>query len=179
MASARPRRYAEALFAIAGERGTLDEWRQDLNTAVDRLGSEQTLHLFLNPELGYEQAQAVIERVLGSETVPEVVNLLMLLVRRQQLGQLAAVAARFDELVNQARRIEKATVRTAVPLTAPELEFIQQRLAQRRQASSIILEQQVDPGMVGGIVVRIGDTLLDGSVDARLATLRQALLRER
>ncbi|HEY8744716.1 MAG TPA: ATP synthase F1 subunit delta, partial [Chloroflexota bacterium] len=99
--------------------------------------------------------------------------------QRRQLGQLPEVAARYEDLVNRERHIEKATVRTAVPLSAAEVTLIQQRLAAQRHASAIIIDQQVDPSMVGGIVVRIGDTLLDGSVDARLATLRQALLRER
>jgi len=179
MASARPRRYAEALFEIANERGTLDDWLQDLRLAVEQLGSDQVMHQFGNPELRPEQVQAALQHLLGSAGAPEIRNLLTLLIQRRQLGQLPEVAARYEDLVNRERHIEKATVRTAVPLSAAEVTLIQQRLAAQRHASAIIIDQQVDPSMVGGIVVRIGDTLLDGSVDARLETLRQALLRER
>jgi F-type H+-transporting ATPase subunit delta len=179
MASARPRRYAEALFTIAKERGALDAWAQDLHAALERLGSEQVLHQFGNPELTPDQVRAALDRLLGTTGAPEVRNLLVLLIRHRQLGQLAAVADRFDDLVNRERHIERATVYTAVPLAADELALIQRRLTEQRHARSIIIDQQVDAGMVGGIVIRIGDTLLDGSVDARLATLRQALLQER
>ena len=179
MASARPRRYAEALFEIARERGALDAWGQDLHAALERLGSEQVLHQFGNPELQHSQVHEALQQLLGAAGAPEVRNLLMLLIHRRQLGQLPAVVKRYDDLVNQERHVETATVTTAVPLAASEVALIQRRLAEQRHASAIIIEQQVDPRMVGGIVVRIGDTLLDGSVGARLATLRQALLRER
>jgi F-type H+-transporting ATPase subunit delta len=178
MASARPRRYAEALFEIAKERGTLDAWGRDLHAALERLGGEQVLHQFGNPELQPEQVQAALQQLLGTAGAPEVRNLLVLLIHHRQLGQLPAVVRRYDDLVNQERHIETATVTTAVPLAANEVALIQRRLAERRHASAIVIEQRVDPDMVGGIVVRIGDTLLDGSVGARLATLRQALLRE-
>jgi F-type H+-transporting ATPase subunit delta len=179
MAGARPRRYAEALFEIAQERGALDVWRADLNAAVGRLSSEQVVHQFANPELRPEQVHLALQHLLGTARVPEIRNLLTLLIHRRQLRQLPAVMARYEELLNRERHIETATVRTAVPLSAPELELIQTRLAVRRHASQVIIEQQVDPSMVGGIVVRIGDAVLDGSVEARLGTLRQALLRER
>jgi F-type H+-transporting ATPase subunit delta len=179
MASARPRRYAEALFAIANERGVLDAWDQDLHVALDGLSNEQVVHQFANPELRPAQVQAALEQLLGSAGAPEVRNLLTLLIHRRQLSQLAEVVARYEDLVNRERHVEKAIVRTAVPLAAAELELIQRRLAEVRHASAVIIEQRVDPSMVGGIIVRIGDTLLDGSVDARLETLRQALLRER
>lgn len=179
MASARPRRYAEALFEIANERGVLDAWAQDLHAALDGLSNEQIGHQFANPELQPAQVQAALQQVLGSAGAPEIRNLLTLLIHRRQLGQLPEVVARYEDLVNQERHVEKAIVRTAVPLSTDELELIQRRLAVLRHASAVTIEQRVDSSMVGGIVVRIGDTLLDGSVDARLATLRQALLRER
>ena len=177
-AAARPRRYAEALFDLARERGALDQWRDDLNRAVDQLGSEQVLHQLSNPELQLDRVRTSLQATLGGTVAPEILNLLLLLVRRQQLLFLPRIAARYEELLNRERHVEKATVRTAVPLTAPELEELQRRLATSRHASAVLLEQQVDPAMVGGIIIRIGDTLLDGSVDARLATLRQALLHQ-
>jgi F-type H+-transporting ATPase subunit delta len=124
MAGARPRRYAEALFELAKERGTLDEWRHDLRAAVDQLGSEQVLHQLSNPELHYDQVREALQRVLGGRVAGEVLNLLLLLVRRQQLLLLPQVADRYDELVDRERRVEKATVRTAVPLAALELEAL-------------------------------------------------------
>ncbi len=177
--AARPRRYAEALFQLARERDTLDRWGNDLNTAVSRLGSDQTLHRLGNPDLKFEQVRAALEAVLAKEVAPEVLNLLFLLVRRQQLLLLPRIAERYRELVNRERHIETAIVQSAVPLSREELDNLQVRLAERLQASSVILDQRVDPAMLGGLIIRIGDTLLDGSVDARLTTLRHLLLRER
>lgn len=177
--SARPRRYAEALFELAKERGALDRWQRDLATAVQRLGDETVLHRLSNPELRAEQAQAALQAVLGGQVAPEVFNLLMLLVRRQQLLYLPRIAAYYEELLNKERHIERAIVRSAVPLTPDEVTALQQRLAQRTHASAVQLDQQVDPSMVGGLIIRIGDILLDSSVNARLATLRHALLGRR
>jgi F-type H+-transporting ATPase subunit delta len=142
------------------------------------LSNEQVVHQFANPELRPAQVQAALDQSLGSAGAPEIRNLLTLLIHRRQLGQLPQVVARYEDLVNRERHVEQATVRTAVPLSASELALIQRRLADLRHASAVKIEQRVDPTMVGGIVVRIGDVLLDGSVDARLTTLRQALLRE-
>lgn len=179
MAGGRPRRYAEALFEIAKGRGALDAWRDGLHVALQQLGDERVLHELSNPELQYEQVRQALQRTLGDKVAPEVMNLLLLLLRRQHLPLLPRIVQRYDELVNRERRIETAAVQTAVPLTPQELELLERRLAERRHASSVILQQHVDPAMLGGIVIRIGDTLLDGSVGARLAGLRQALLRER
>lgn len=168
------KRYAQAAFSIAKEQGTFDEWERDLQRLRDVLSDPTVTEFFESPAVPEDAKQRAIVEVLPNETRRYVRNLALLLLERDRIMQLPQVVEVFHELVLEARGIAVAEVTTAVELTAPEAEEVRERLA-RIMAKRIEMRVRVDPAIIGGLVVRVGDNLIDGSVRTQLAQLRQRM----
>ena len=169
------RRYAAAVLEIAREERNLDGWVE----AVEALG-------MLTAEPAYVAAlqadgmtdvrfQAIVRRVAPAAT-PTQVNLFRLLRRKSRLGLGPSIASFFRELVDEERGVARAMVTTAVDLDGERRVQLERRLGEQT-GRRVSVETRVDPAIIGGLVVRIGDRLLDGSTRTRLRHLRTQLER--
>jgi len=169
-----PRRYADAAFEIADRDDTFERWRRDLDEAARELEADADLMTVLaNPALPLDQRRTVAERVFGGLSGPAR-NLVLLLVQRGRIEQLPRVAAEFRRLDDLRQGITNATATSAAPLTDTEVRALTARLEQMT-GGRIALQTQVDEGLLGGLVVRVGDRLIDGSVRGRLERLRNQI----
>ena len=167
------RRYAEAVFGLAGGDNSYDAWAADLDRLAALLEVPLVAKALTRPAVPASQKLAVIETEvpnLRSQTR----NLLALLLHRDRLELLPDIASAFHELLNRARGIATAHVTTAVPLDDAARGQLGARLS-RYVGQRVEMETTVDPDIIGGVVVRIGDLLLDGSVRGRLEALRRRL----
>ena len=168
-----PRRYADAAFEIALRDGTVEVWRRELEAAAE-IAADDAVHAVLaNPAIPLEQRLDVAQRLYAELSQP-VRNLILLLVRRDRIEQLPRVAAEFARRDDERNGLTHATATSAAPLGAEEIRAVAARLEQLTGAR-IELDTNVDPTILGGIVVRIGDRLIDGSVRGRLERLRNQL----
>jgi F-type H+-transporting ATPase subunit delta len=172
------RRYAQAVFEMADERGALDQWERDLGRLADALGDPAIAAFFASPKTPTAEKLATARRILGPDAQPLVANLTGLLIERGRFGLLPALYAAFHDMVLARRGIAVADVTTAVPLDAQERAIVQQRLRQV-VGKDIELRTAVDPGIIGGIIARVGDQLIDGSVTSQLRRLRDQLVTAR
>jgi F-type H+-transporting ATPase subunit delta len=169
------RRYAEAAFEIAQRDGTVDAWRSELQTAAAVLGDERIGRHLANPAVALEARAALVESVLGTVVSRPVRNLIQLQLKRGRIDQLGRVADEFRRLDNRRQGITMATATTAAELTPDELRALTTRLEQFT-GGRVELAVTVDPSLLGGLVVRVGDRLIDGSVRGRLERLRNQLV---
>jgi F-type H+-transporting ATPase subunit delta len=168
------RRYARAIFDIAAERGDLDGWLEDLRLVRDVLGEPQMALFMENPKISFETKRGLIDRSMPKlEQLRR--NFLYLLISKRRTEIIGDVCAELEELVNEHRGIAYADVTTAVALNEGEAGLVADRLS-RITGKTIRLRQSVDPSIIGGVVARIGDQLIDGSVKGRLLALRQRLV---
>jgi F-type H+-transporting ATPase subunit delta len=165
------RRYAEAGFEIAERDDSMEAWRAALAIADERLTSPEVMRLLSNPSVPTTDRTTALERILGDDVTGAPRNLLALMVRRGRFEQLPAVIREFTRLYNQREGIVEATVTAAAELDDDELAALNERLVAMTGAT-IELSQVVDPGLLGGVQVRVGDRLIDGSVRGRLERLR-------
>jgi F-type H+-transporting ATPase subunit delta len=168
-----PRRYAEAAFEIATRDGTIEAWRRDLDAADTALGESDLLEILANPALPLEQREEIVARVYAGLSAPAR-NLVALLVRRGRIEQLPRVAAEFRRLDDQRQGIVHATATSALPLTDTEIRALTARLEQMT-GGTVALRTEVDESLLGGLIVRVGSRLIDGSVRGRLERLRNQL----
>ena len=167
-----PRRYAEAAFEIATRDGSIDRWRAELDqTAATTDG--QLMDILANPALPLDERLEAADRVLAGVSQP-VRNIVFLLVRRRRIEQLPRVVAEFARLDDRRQGITHATATSAAPLTDLEVKALTARLEQMT-GGRVALDTDVDEGLLGGLVVRVGDRLIDGSVRGRLERLRNQL----
>lgn len=169
------RRYAEAAFEVGLRDGTVEQWRAELDAATAVIGDERAIVALSNPAIPLNQRSDAITGLLkGTASVP-VQNLIQLLLRRGRIEELPRVAAEFRRLDDRRNGITHATATSAAPLTPDEVRALTQRLEQST-GGTIALDVQVDPSLLGGLVVRVGDRLIDGSVRGRLERLRNQLI---
>ena len=169
------RRYAEAVLAIARAEGNLDGWA----AAVQALGSLTDRPAYVAALQGDgmtdDKLQAVVRRLLPTVTQSQV-NLFRLLRRKSRLALGPSIVSFFHELLDEERGVARALVTTAVDLDAERRTQLEQRLS-AQTGRRVTVEARVDPAILGGVVVRIGDRLVDGSTRARLRNLRSQLER--
>jgi F-type H+-transporting ATPase subunit delta len=169
------RRYAEAAFEVATRDGTVEAWRAELDTAA-AIGSDDRLgHLLANPAIALETRTEMAAATFGKVVSRPVLNLIGLMLRRGRIDQLPRIAAEFRRLDNARQGITIATATSAAALTPDEVQALTQRMEQFT-GGRVELDLQVDPSLLGGLVVRVGDRLIDGSVRGRLERLRNQLV---
>lgn len=167
------RRYAEAVFDIARSEDRLDAWEQDLAAVAQVLSDSDEAALLTNPAVPPDEKAALIDLTLAS-VGQEARNMAHLLVGRGRAHLAGQILAAYRQRLDSLRGIVHAQVTTAVPLNDQERAAITDRLA-RMTNQQVTMETDVDPAIIGGVVVRLGDKLIDGSARARLIELKRRL----
>jgi F-type H+-transporting ATPase subunit delta len=165
------RRYAQAVFEIARDTGTLDRWLADLQAINTIFGNDAAVGSLENPKLTEETKRGIVDDLLSKTTVgPLVRNLVLLLVHRSRLSLVPRIVEAFGEMYNKEKGIVVAEVTTAVPLDEAHIKRVGDRLSQIT-GKKVDLRTRTDPRILGGMITRIGDELIDSSVATRLAEL--------
>ena len=173
--STAARRYAEAAFEIARRDGTLERWLDDLRLAADVVTQPDAARVVDNPAIPFATRREVLGKLLEQRMAQPAYNLVLLLAKRGRLSAAPTVAAEYKRLVDRERDVVVATVASAVPLEKAELEAIGARVREMTGAQAEIVTA-VDPELIGGLTVRIGDRLIDASVRGRLERLRDSIV---
>ena len=166
------KRYAQAAFQIAAANGTVATWRTELDDVAQVLAESTVASVLADGRLSVESRQAMVERTLAVS--PMVMNLAKLLVAKGRSGDARAVAQAFGRMADAAEGIAHAQVTTAVQLGPEQLSAIESQLS-TSLGVTVHAVSTVDPAILGGLVVRVGDRLVDGSVRTRLKRLRREL----
>ena len=170
------RRYAEAVFGLAQAENGYDAWATDLDRLAELLEVPLAAKALTSPAVSTEDKLRVIDAEVPN-LQPQTRNLLQLLLHRDRLELLPDIARAYHELLNRARGIATAQVTTAVPLDDAARVQLAARLS-RYVGQRVEMQTTVDPSIIGGVVARVGDTLLDGSVRGRLEALRRRLVAQ-
>ncbi len=172
------RRYAKALLLIAKEDGQTESYRGELKAVADMFGEQDTLNQAVNNPLYDMEGRrkvltSVIEKLNLSETVA---SFLMLLFDKRRFGFLGSINDNYQQMADEVKGVARASLVAATELPAETIEKIRTTLS-NKTGKDIILEVEQDPGLIGGIVTRIGDLVLDGSIRTQLLNMRETLKR--
>lgn len=168
------RRYAEGVLQLAQEENDIDLWRGELARLDDLLADEVLKAAFQNPGVG-PQRRMELARVLAPELRPQTENFLRLLVEHRRTGEMPAIREAFNQMADELVGIVHAVFTTAIPLAKDDEQRHWQAL-EERLGRKVELTFGVDPGLMGGATIRVGDRLIDGSIRTQLERLRQELL---
>ena len=166
------RRYAEAFYDVARSQGRVDELRRGLATAVAVVTDSAVAAALRNPRLAAEDRRRVLN--LFGDVDTETRNLVRLMLERGRLTLVPEVLDDYDQLVDRDSGVVRAQVTTAVPVDGELERRIRDTLTQRLGAAVQTTIDQ-DPGILGGLVVRVGDRVIDSTVRTRLEQLQAAL----
>jgi F-type H+-transporting ATPase subunit delta len=169
------RRYAGAIFDIAIKQNSLDRTLEDVQE-IARLFSRRTLAYLLNePKIPLQRKETALRQALQSKVLPTSLNLAQLVVQRELVEAMPAIARELNRLVLEYKNQAVAVVTTAAPMGERQLNQVKQALEQQT-GKTILLQTKVSPDILGGVVARVGDQIIDGSVRHRLDALRKQLL---
>jgi F-type H+-transporting ATPase subunit delta len=168
------RRYAEAAFEIAERDGSVDVWLAAFEAAESLLAEPGLTRLLANPAVPAASRHALLEQVAGDAITGGPRRLLQLLVARGRIERLPEVAREFRRLNRLREGITQAAITSAAPLTEAEVAALTAQLS-GMTGGRVDVTLSVDPDLLGGVQVRLGDRLIDGSVRGRLERLRSKL----
>jgi F-type H+-transporting ATPase subunit delta len=168
--------YAQALFDVAKETGKLDEIREELNQFTDTLDRDRDLQVFFfSPYFSSaEKIEGVKRAIVDAD--PEFVNFLELLIEKQRMPEVFRIRRVFEELWKEENKRIDVTVTSAVELDPAVVEKIGEEI-ERQVGRKVELASRVDEGILGGIVLQVGNMVLDASIRNRLEKLRKSVAR--
>lgn len=173
MATGAAKRYTEAVFSIAREQGTFEQWQRDLDTLAQLMTEPGVRAVLESPNVDESRKEQLIASIL-TEAQPEATNLARLLLQRGRIGLVGEMAEVFREAALAELGIVVADVTTAQPLDKAGEALVRQRLTDLI-GKQVEIRTHVDPEIIGGIVAKVGDQLLDGSVASQLRRLRDRM----
>jgi F-type H+-transporting ATPase subunit delta len=171
------RRYAGAIFDIGMKQNTLDRTLEDVQEIAKLFSIRKLSYLLREPNIPAERKEAAIRQGLASKVLPTSLNLALLVVQRGLVELMPNIARELHQLVLDYKNEATAEVTTATKLDKSTQRQVQQAL-ERMTGKKIVLETQVQPNILGGVVARVGDKVIDGSVERRLKLLQQQLLTD-
>jgi F-type H+-transporting ATPase subunit delta len=169
------RGYAEALFSVAAAEDALDAVEDELFRFARGLEREQRLRDALtDPALPSDRKRDVLADILGRRANPHTINVLGFVVEQGRARDLPAIVDELVELAAERRQSAVAEVRTAIPLDQDHRERLAEALG-KATGRKVELKVVVDPSVVGGVMARVGDQVIDGTVRRRLELARERL----
>ncbi len=169
------KRYAQAAFELARERNELDQWGPAMQSLGEASASPEALAFLGEQRVPGDAKVSFLTQVAG-DLPPMVGNLVKLLESKRRLPLLSQIAEVFQTLLDEHNGIAHAQVLTAVPMSEEEQRTLAGRLSDLT-GKQVQVEAHEEPDILGGIVVRIGDRLIDGSAKTKLVALKRELAR--
>ena len=172
-------KYAKGLFTVAKELNKTKEFGEELNQIKDLLTSmPEVLSALQNPIYPPDLKMEIIDEVLKSIKVdPEIERFLKLLVERRRIQYIKEIVAMYQELLDEELNIARGEVITAYPLSSEEKKELEEVLKEYLK-KEVILESKVDEEIIGGIKIKIGDLIFDGSLKTQLGKFKEIIKGE-
>ncbi len=172
-------RYANALFEVAKESKQLDVVEQELQLIVETIFSDQTITSFINhPQITADDKKELIDKVFGENVTKISRNFLFILIDSHRQNELPAILNEYIKMANEDRGIVRVEVITIEELGEQEKENLAKALAKEFK-KEIRLSSIIDPSIIGGVVVNVGDKVYDGSIRTKLNVMKRMIITSR
>ena len=176
MAKLVSKTYGDALFAVALEENRMDEFFEAVEVVADVLRTNAEFGKLMNhPKIIKEDKVKIVEEAFGGKIPKEIVGIMTLLVTKGRAEEMLSVFDYFVDLVKEEKRIGKAYVTTAVALDDRQKEKVEQKLLDTTKYETFEMNYLVDASLIGGMVIRIGDRVVDSSIKTKLFELTREL----
>lgn len=169
-------RYAKSILELAEERKEVEKVREDFQLIASVCKANPDFVLMLkSPLINAGKKQTIINEIFAGKLSPITANLVEIVVRKHREGYLNDIALRFLALYDRSHQITRGVLTSAAPISKDQLEKIRS-IVESELKTTFKLEQKVDPELIGGFTLHVGDKLFDGSIATRLRELKQEFL---
>ncbi len=175
MATIAVKRYASALYDLAKDKGKITEYEEEAVTIKQVIEEDADFRTFLtHPSIVLEEKLAVVQNIFGDRASEEFVGLFVLLIKKRRQGLIVEILEEFIDMAKTYRGFIKASVTSAVPLDEGQIDQIRTKIESGTE-SKVELSTFVDASILGGIVIRVGDKVVDGSIKGEINALKNQL----
>lgn len=169
-------KFINALLEVASEKGQFDQVEKDLDLVSGVMKKHDNLKKVLfHPSISRNDKKDVLKNVFGKSVTSVMLNFLSLLVDRRKEEILEYIPSVYRAVTDEKKGVVKATVQTVVPLTGERLDYFKKQL-KKITGKTVELEVVQNPDILGGMVIQVGNKMIDGSVASRLRNLKVRLL---
>lgn len=170
------KRYAEALINLAADHNSIDTYHDEFASVNDIFNTEVELRAFLSsPKNSVEMKKNALTAIFETKIQKDLLNLLFLLLDKGRISRLQGIYSEFVRMADDRRNILNITIKTAIPIDETQIHTIGEKFRMLYHSSSVKTTVVVDPALVGGVKVAIGDKLYDGSISGKLSRLKSIL----
>lgn len=170
------RNYAEALLALGRKNDQIEKFGELLNGIADAMRDDQTLRTFLeSPKLAASHKIEILEKALGRRVPPLFLRYVETVIQKRRQMLIPQIATEYQALLDQAENRVHANVTVAREPGEPERDALARQLS-RLFGKRVVPHISTNPAILGGLIVKVGDTVIDGSVRKRLSILKQRML---
>lgn len=168
-------RYAEALFQVGEENNSTTKLYEELNAVLDILKSDKNFYNVLkSPLISKGEKKDIIENIFNNRVENDLKNFFKLLIDKERISSLELIYKSFKSLLNEKNNIVEGKAITAIPMSKEEIKKLEENLSSKYN-TNIILENVVDKTILGGVLVKLGNKEIDGTIKTRLDNLKQEL----
>lgn len=168
-------RYAEALFQLSEDDNITKEIYNELHNVVDIVKSNKDLdNVLKSPLVAKSEKVQLIEALFNNKINNNLKNFLKILVEKGRISSLKSIESTFKQLLNEKNNVIEGTVISAIPLTNEKIKELEKTLS-KKYNKNVTLENEVDESILGGVLVRLGNSQIDGSVKTRLNNIKDQL----
>ena len=169
------RRYAQAIFELAQKQNALDRTLEDVKGIAQVFANRKLAYLLREPRVPAQRKEIALREALTSKVLPTSLNLALLVVQRELVDLMPNIATELERLVLDYYNQAIAEVTTAAEMDKAQSDLVKGAL-ERTTGKNIIMHTRIDPSILGGLIARVGDQIVDSSIRYRLQALQQQLL---
>jgi F-type H+-transporting ATPase subunit delta len=170
------KRYADALFQLATEKNIVEKLIAELDVVKEVFQTnERLIELLLHPRVQHEEKMKLVDDAFG-KCDKAIVHLIKMLVERHRIQHISEIVAHFTKVYHEANREIAATVYSVRLLSNDELKKVEESLMNQLDKTKVKIENIIDPTVLGGLKIRVGNTIYDGSVRGKLNRFKEKIV---
>lgn len=175
MAELVSKTYSEALFEVAKEDNKVDELQAEFEFVVSSFKEYPEFYeIFKTPKINFEEKKRIIHEIFADKVSESLLNFIYVILDKKRGSDILEIKSAFDQRVDDYKGIAKVTVETVLPLTESQLSAITEKLAVKT-GKQVVIETVINKSLVAGMVIKMGDHVIDGSVKYKLEGMLEGL----
>ena len=169
------KKYSEALFSLAEEKDEFIKFKNDLNSIKEAFTEHKEFkNVLFHPRIKIEEKKRIFKRIFKEKISQEIYNFIQLLIDKRRIFYIKAIINQFNDLVNDRKKILEIEVVSAIELEENMKNRLKDKL-EKGMNYEVVLNNTVNPEILGGLVLKIGDKIIDGSIQYKLNTLSEKI----
>lgn len=171
------RRYSLALYEVAEEKGKIEEYRKTFKEIIQVIyGNEELLQLIKHPQISTSKKKKIFIKIFKGKIDEDLLSFLLILIEKGRILYLKEKQRELEKIYFERHNMLLAHIKTVIPLDEEDRRNLKEKL-EKKYNKEIVLKEEIDRSIIGGVYVRVGDDVIDGTIKSKLNEMKRLMLR--